>query len=41
MNELKSKLWYFMNEWTVCRCPYDKSITRANKIALIKQMFNF
>ena len=29
MNELKAKLWYFVNEWNVCKCPYNKSITRA------------
>ena len=41
MNELKSKLWYLINEWTVCKCPYNKNITRANRKSLIKQMFNF
>ena len=40
MNELKNKLWYFINEWNVCKCPYNKRITRANRIALIKQIIN-
>lgn len=40
MKELKFKLWYFFVEWKVRKCPYSKSITRANRKALIKQMFN-
>ena len=40
MNKLKSKLWYFLNEWTVCKCPYSKSVTLVNRMELVKQMFN-
>ena len=41
MKELQSKLWYFFVEWKVRKCPYNKRVTRASRIALIKEMFNF
>lgn len=34
-------IWCFLTEWAVCMCPYDKKATRANRIALVNNMFNF
>ena len=40
MKTIQAKIWYFRNEWTLCRCPYNKKATRNNRIALIKEIFN-
>ena len=33
-------IWCFLTEWSVCKCPYDNKVTRANRIALVNNMFN-
>ena len=40
MKELKARFQYFLIEWRIRKCPYNKSVTRASRIALIKEIFN-